>query len=69
MTVRDLYEIAADRHLLDAPIRICDGMAVSFYPESPNVIRGRYELVIDVSDLPMIDFDDLPENRLILPRK
>ena len=30
MTLRELYEVAEEQKLLDAQIRICDGMAVSF---------------------------------------
>lgn len=61
MTVRELSQIAEERKLLDAQIRICDGMAVSFYPEPTSIGPGCYELVIDVSDLEPIDFDDLVE--------
>lgn len=48
-------------------LRICDGMAVSFYPDPSCVTPGRYELVIDVSHLPVVEYDELPEQRLILP--
>ncbi|MFR6416032.1 MAG: hypothetical protein ACLUNS_10220 [Alistipes shahii] len=49
MTIRELHQIAEERRLLDAQIRICDGMAVSFYPEPSCITPGRYELVIDIS--------------------
>lgn len=61
MTVRELYQLAEERRLLDAQIRICDGMAISFYPEPKSLTPGCYELVIDVSDLEPIDYDDLIE--------
>lgn len=67
MTIRELHQIAEERRLLDAQIRICDGMAVSFYPEPSCITPGRYELVIDISSLPVIEYDELPERRLILP--
>lgn len=59
MTVRELYQYAAERRILDAPIRICDGMAVSYYPEAKSLERGRYEVIIDVSDLQPIEYDEL----------
>lgn len=59
MTVRELYKYAANNRILDAQIRICDGMAVSYYPEPKSLVRGRYELVIDVSDLDPIEYDEL----------
>lgn len=65
MTVRELYQYAANNRILDAQIRICDGMAVSYYPEPKSLVRGRYELVIDVSDLDPIEYDEL--NTFALP--
>ena len=59
MTVRELYQWAAERRILDAPIRICDGMAVSYYPEPNCLQQGRYEAVIDVSGLHPVEFDEL----------
>lgn len=59
MTVRELYQWAAEQKVLDAQLRICDGMAVSFYPEPCNIHRGRYETVIDVSDCPPVEYDEL----------
>lgn len=67
MTIRELHQIAEERRLLDAHLRICDGMAVSFYPDPSCITPGRYELVIDVSHLPVVEYDELPEQRLILP--
>lgn len=67
MTIRELHKIAKERKLLDAQIRICDGMAVSFYPEPSCITPGRYELVLDISALPVVEYDELPERRLIQP--
>ena len=55
MTIRELYQIAKERKLLDAQIRICDGMAVSFYPEKECITPGHYELVLDISALPVVE--------------
>lgn len=59
MTVRELYQWAAREKVLDAQIRVCDGMAVSYYPELRETRRGRYETVIDVSACTPIEFDEL----------
>lgn len=59
MTLRELYEVAEEQKLLDAQIRICDGMAVSFYPEKGCVTPAHFELVIDVSGLPVVEYDEL----------
>lgn len=59
ITVQDLYAYALQNGLLDARIRICDGMAVSYYPDPRSICRGRYEVVIDVSALQPVEFDDL----------
>ncbi len=67
LTVRDLFDFASAAHLLDAPLRICDGMAVSYYPELKSLEIGRYELVIDVSDLQPVEFDELTKWAEIIP--
>lgn len=61
ITVRDLYGFAMKHKLLDARIRICDGMAVSYYPAPQSVGRGMYEIVIDVSGDELVEFDELDE--------
>ncbi len=61
ITVRDLYGFAMTHKLLDARIRICDGMAVSYYPAPRSVGRGMYEIIIDVSDDEPVEFDELDE--------
>ncbi len=68
MTVRELYQWAAREKVLDAQIRICDGMAVSYYPELRELHRGRYEAVIDVSTAQPIEFDDLDTWALMISR-
>lgn len=60
LTVLELYEFARTRNLLDAPVRVCDGMAVSYYLEPQCMGTGRYEIVLDVSSLQPVDYDDLP---------
>lgn len=66
MTIRELYTWAFKNKVLDAQIRICDGMAVSFYPEPRNLRRGRYETVIDVSDCTPVEYDELDSWALAL---
>lgn len=59
ITPLDLYAYAKTNNLLNARIRICDGMAVSYYPDPGTLSRGRYEVVIDVSANDPIEFDEL----------
>lgn len=41
VTVQDLYIYAMQHNLLDARIRICDGMAVSYYPDPIRALPVR----------------------------
>ena len=59
MTIQELYDFAASMKLLDAELRICDGMAVSYYPTTDCLAYAPMEVVIDVSPLQPIDYDDL----------
>lgn len=59
ITVQDLYAYAKLHNLLDARIRISDGMAVSYYPDMDSLCRGRYEVHIDVSALEPVEYDEL----------
>lgn len=59
MTIRQLHAWAVSNRVADAHIRICDGMAVSYYPCLADVKRGRYEVIIDVSACDPIEFDEL----------
>lgn len=61
ITVLDLYRFAKERNLLHARVRVCDGMAVSYYPNQASVEAGRYEVVIDVSALQPVEFDELDQ--------
>ncbi len=61
ITVQDLYAFAKEMKLLDARIRICDGMAVSYYPDPRAVSAGRYEIIIDISANTPVEFDELDE--------
>ncbi|MCM1300106.1 MAG: hypothetical protein NC250_01820 [Alistipes senegalensis] len=62
ITVRDLYGFAMTHKLLDARVRICDGMAVSYYPAPQSVGRGMYEIVIDVSGDEPVEFDEYAQH-------
>lgn len=69
ITVLDLYAFAKAHNLLHARIRICDGMAVSYYPDPYSMHTGRYEVVLDISNRQPVDFDELDAFALIIPRK
>lgn len=59
ITIRQLFEYAQRHNLADATLRICDGMAVHYYPDAGSLYRSRFEIVIDVSALDPIDYDEL----------
>lgn len=61
ITVQDLYAYAKVNKLLDARIRICDGMAVSYYPDPRAMACGRYEIILDISANQPIEFDELDQ--------
>lgn len=59
MTVKDLYCYAVAHKMEEAVIRVSDGMAVSFYPNADSIGIAPFEVVIDVSGLEAVEFDDL----------
>ena len=69
MTIQELYNFARELKLEDAELRICDGMAVSYYPTRPCLGYAPFEVVLDVSSIEPIDYDDLKEHatRVVYP--
>lgn len=61
LTPRMLWEYAKMHHIEDTPIRICDGMAVSYMPDRGCLGRSPQITVIDVSTIAPVEYDDLPE--------
>ena len=59
LTPRMLWEYAKIHHLEDAPIRICDGMAVSYMPDRGCLGRSPQMAVIDVSTVDPVEYDEL----------
>lgn len=59
LTVRDLWEFARQNKLEDARIRICDGMAVSYFPKISSICVSPQRIIIDVSDLEPVEWDEL----------
>lgn len=59
ITVAQLWAFARAHHLENAAIRICDGMACSFYVNMLSVGRAPMEIVLDVSACKLIEYDDL----------
>ena len=53
-----LYNYAVANGLQNAPIRICDGMAVSYFPEMKCLGRST-STVIDLSTIDPIEYDEL----------
>lgn len=59
LTVRDLWEFAVKNRLEDARIRICDGMAVSYFPCVRDLAVSPQRVIIDVSAEEPVEWDDL----------
>ncbi len=61
ITIAQLWDYARAHNLENAAIRICDGMACSFYITMASVGRAPMELVLDVSNCECIEYDDLQD--------
>lgn len=61
ISVNDLYAYCKKNKLLDARIRITDAEMVSYFPDIRCVERGIFEVVIDVSAVEPVGFDDLDD--------
>lgn len=59
VTPRNLYEIALRAGLADERIRICDGMAVSYFPTFKTLAKSKGKIIIDVSAIEPVEFDEL----------
>ena len=62
ITLAQLWAYARAHKLEDAAIRVSDGMACSFYITRTAIGRAPMEIVIDISALPIIEYDDLTES-------
>lgn len=59
LTPRTLYTIAVEHGIADSRIRICDGMAVSYFPTLGCVAKCKDRFIIDVSVQEPVEFDEL----------
>lgn len=66
MTVYDLFNRSRDKGLVDAPLRICDAMAVSYFPIVRSVRHLKNEIIIDLTDLDMVEYDDLQAEDMVV---
>ena len=66
MTVYDLFKRSVDKGLADAPLRLCDAMAVSYFPTVGCVRHVKNEIIIGVASLPSVEFDDLEADDLVV---
>lgn len=67
LTPEGLYRIAKQMGVERERLRICDGMAVSYFPTCDAVCFAKDKIVIDVSAEPSFDYDELAANdRVIL---
>lgn len=67
ITPQQLFAYAKRHNMLNDPIRICDGMAVSYFPTINSVARSQRGIVLDLSCDDPIGYDDLlPQDRTIV---
>lgn len=59
VTPRLLYETALRAGLADERIRICDGMAVSYFPTMKTLAKSKGKIIVDVSVIEPVEFDEL----------
>ena len=62
LTPELLYRYAQKYGLENERLRICDGMAISFFPTFDDVGVSKSKMVIDVSDCTPVEFDELAAN-------
>lgn len=65
MTVYDLFITARNRHLHGGKLRIADGMAVSYFLTNDCLKFRKNHILLDISKLTPVDFDDLAENEKV----
>ena len=67
MTCYDLYAPCQHRDLHTDDIRLCDGMAVSYFLTLGSVKFTKSAIVIDTNDLTPVEYDDLDaKDRVII---
>ncbi len=66
LTPRALYLYARKHGIEDERIRICDGMAVSYFPTEDSLCRAKNKIVIDVSDLTPVEYDELADDDQVI---
>lgn len=59
LTPQSLYNFAKRYGLENDRLRICDGMAVSYFPTRSSLARTKSRVIIDVSDEDPVEFDNL----------
>lgn len=62
LTPEALYYYAKKHNIHKERIRICDGMAVSFFPTEESICRAKNKIVIDLSCDTPIEFDELADD-------
>lgn len=69
LTPRELWQFAVKHGLCDERIRICDGMAVSYFPSNEALCRSKNKAIIDLSDEHPVEYDELAgDDRTIMYR-
>ena len=69
LTPETLYLFAKKHNMERERLRICDGMAVSYFPTEASVCRAKNKVVIDLSCDNPIEYDELSaDDQVILYR-
>lgn len=66
LTPEALYYYAKKHGLEKERIRICDGMAVSYFPTEESICRAKNKIVIDVSCERPIEYDELADDDRVI---
>ncbi|MBR5283423.1 MAG: hypothetical protein IKU22_11680 [Alistipes sp.] len=61
-----LYQYAKKHGLEHERLRICDGMAVSYFPTEESICRAKNKIVIDVSCEEPVEYDDLADDDRVI---
>lgn len=66
LTPEALYYYAKKHGLEKERIRICDGMAISYFPTEESICRAKNKIVIDVSCDTPVEYDELADDDQVI---
>ncbi len=66
LTPKSLYKFAKAYGVENCRLRLCDGMAVSYFPTNDALCLAKDKVVIDVSAERSFDYDELAANDKVI---